>query len=54
MAKQVKYFKLTELATGKVIEVRVKTTTDNYFKKLIEDYWRLGEFESTNVAVTPA
>ena len=54
MAKQVKFYKLTEVATGKVIEVRVKTTTEKFFKKLIEDYWRLGTFDSTNVAVTPA
>lgn len=54
MAKQVKFFKLTEIATGKVIEVRVKTTTEKFFEKLIEDYYRLGKFDSTNVAVIPA
>ena len=54
MAKQVKYFKLTEVATGKVIEVSVKTTTQKFFDRLIEDYYRLGKFDSTNVAVTPA
>lgn len=54
MAKQVKYFKLTEVATGKIIEVRVKTTTEKFFEKLIADYFNLGVFDSTNVAVTPA
>lgn len=54
MAKQVKYFDLVEVETGRVIPITTKTTTENYFKKLIEDYWRLGKFDSTNVAVVPA
>lgn len=54
MAKQVKVFKLTEVATGKTIEVRVKTTTEKFLNKLIKDYYNLGKFDSTNVAVTPA
>ncbi len=54
MAKQVKYFNLTEVTTGKTIMITTKTTTERFFNKLIEDYVRLGKFDSTNVAVTPA
>lgn len=54
MGKAVKYFDLVEVATGKTIPITTKTTTENYFKRLIEDYWRLGKFDSTNVAVVPA
>jgi hypothetical protein len=54
MAKQVKYYNLVEVETGKTIMITTKTTTDNYFKKLINDYFRLGKFDSTNVAYVPA
>ncbi len=54
MAKAVRYFNLTEVTTGKTIMITTKTTTEEYFKRLINDYFRLGKFDSTNVAVIPA
>lgn len=54
MAKEVKYYDLIEVETGKTISITTKTTSENYFKRLIEDYWRLGKFDSTNVVAVPA
>jgi len=53
MAKQVKRFDLIEEGTNKVVPVQVKTTTKRFFDNLIEDYYRLGCFDTTNVRVVP-
>ena len=45
MAKQVKYVTLKH-EDGTNIMVRVKTTTDRFIMKLIEDYKRIGVFAS--------
>lgn len=52
MAKQVKYFYLVQ--GNHSLLVRVKTTTEEYFGKLIEDYRRLGKLDAGFVDVVPA
>lgn len=52
MAKQVKYFYLVQ--GNHFLLVRVKTTTEDYFNRLIDDYRRLGKLDNGSVDVVPA
>ena len=55
MAKTLKHFNLVQ-GSGEntnVVPVTTKTTTENYFKKLIADYRRIGRLDSREVEIVP-
>lgn len=55
MAKSVKLYNL-EQGSGDnitVVPVSVKTTTPEYFRKLIRDYRRRGDLDSREVRIVP-
>ena len=55
MAKQAKLYNL-EQGTGdnkKVVPVSTKTTTQAYFKRLVEDYRAIGVLDSRDVKIVP-